>query len=137
RVVTVEPCCQNLPPSPGEDRLKSRKRMIRMRQVLNDLRAGDLDAEPFKSHEMAFPLGEQADRGHAEILQALRVEPDAAPLRFALDGLFMAFRVADAIAPVLVRDADRTLAQIDQNAPALLAHALRNGLQLALHAEHV
>src|SRR5690606_9336518 len=103
----------------------------------DDFSIDDLDAESFQTHEVALALGPKADRGNPQVLQDLRAQPDFPPFGLALDGLGMAFAIRDPVPAIFVRDADRALAQIDEDSPSLLAHPLGDLLRQILHAENI
>src|SRR5690242_11762040 len=92
---------------------------------LKDLGLGDVDAEPLKADIVALARGDQVDRGDAEILEDLGAEADLAPFVLAAASLFVILAVAAHWAlALLMRDADRAFAQIDDDTAPALAHRL-------------
>ncbi|MEY9630843.1 hypothetical protein ABIA27_005878 [Sinorhizobium fredii] len=106
--------------------------------ALQDLGRGNLDAEAFEADIVTRTRREEADGGDAEVLEDLGAETDFQPFAFAS----LRFRMGLAFMLALSRrlrdaDADRALAQIDDNAPTLAGDALHDLVDLAVIAEDV
>src|SRR5437773_11518242 len=97
-----------------------------------------MNAKPFEADIMTLARGDHVDRGNAEIPENLRAEPDLAPLVLAPACFFVILAVAT-LRPValLMGDADRTFAQIDDDAALALAHRFHDAVQPVAGAEHV
>lgn len=87
---------------------------------------------------MALARGDQVDGRNAEILEDLRAEADFAPLAFAPPRLFMVLAFAgQRPRPLLVGDADRAFAQIDDDAALAFAHRLHDLVERHARSEDV
>src|SRR5690606_4360254 len=88
----------------------------------DDLRRGDLDAETFETDIVLLARGDELDRRNAAIAEDLRAEADLAPFALAPQGLFMGLVAMHGSRAGPLADADRPLAQIDDDAALVLAH---------------
>src|SRR5690554_517994 len=98
----------------------------------DDLRRGDLDAEAFKADIMLLARGDEFDRRNAEIAEDLRAEADLAPFAFAPQGLLVGLVAMGGPRAGPLADADRPLAQIDDDAALVLAHAAHDLVEPAV-----
>jgi hypothetical protein len=94
--------------------------------------------KPSQAHIVALGARQELDRGDAEVAQDLRAEADLAPFLLARDRLrgFPRHPRLRAVA-LVVADADRTLAQVDDDAALGFRHVAHDAVQRLLRAEDV